>query len=190
MPLMTAVYRTESGSTVYPLCMIQDTGRPLPFIIQRGVTPPGPGAGTGTYSKFGNVESVSDIGSDRELLDVQNDLSDYYINASCDPGTGECEADFIRFATPDGAMDGIYLHNSPINLAIRGNIVAALVVASYIRTYLYHRTTGGTETLLYQWQQVVNTTETGYSHTTTPITQGWGASERLIMRATARFVNF
>ena len=87
-----------------------------------------------------------------------------------------------EYATDAGVMDGIESNNSTVEAAVRARKVPDATEVNKVRVEVYHRTTGGTETLLGSFTTPDLTGSfVNYTGDVT-INRSWGTNERLVAK--------
>lgn len=164
-------------------------GSESPGIIQRGMvsqlTVPG-----GIKDLYG-VNVDSDLGGYKKIVPVNQAptaLFSGYVGATRFPGTWW--ADVEEFATDGGTMGGL-IANGNATFSYRSYWAKenTLLIPDQVRIYgyMYHRTAGGTETLLDTCASAVTQSETHYTDTMTANNRAFGTNERFVVKWRAKF---
>lgn len=153
-----------------------------------GIIPVPRAAVAGTTLFRSARDTASDIGGYRKLTSAIRGL--FLTRTATFTGTPipTGEQAIEEYATDAGDMDGVVSNASTREFGIRAQKdVGGGTEECYVRMEVYHRTTGGTETLLASWTtpNLTDATWVDYTEDLT-ITQSWGTNERLVAKLVAR----
>ena len=151
-------------------------------IIQLGVIPVPSAGSAGTLKTHFAEELASDISNYSKLTVLtagERRIQKVTFTGSPIP-TGEQTIE--EYATDAGVMDGIESNNSTVEAAVRARKVPDATEVNKVRVEVYHRTTGGTETLLGSFTTPDLTG--GFVNYTGDVTinRSWGTNERLVAK--------
>ena len=136
----------------------------------------------GTLRKHMAVGTLSNIGGYRKLtaLAVGIFVTEKVTFTGTPIPTGELTIE--EYATDAGVMDGIESNNSTVEAAVRARKVPDATEVNKVRVEVYHRTTGGTETLLGSFTTPDLTGSfVNYTGDVT-INRSWATNERLVAK--------
>ena len=87
-----------------------------------------------------------------------------------------------EFVTEPNVMDNVFANGVSTTLSVTAwKDVGGVLNDVYIEGYVYHRDTGGTETLLTSFEDLVSTTSTKYTHSVS-LVRRWQPGERLVSK--------
>ena len=151
-------------------------------IIQLGIIPVPSASVGGTLRKHTATGISSDISGYRKLIALSSGIfiTEKVTFTGSPIPTGE--QTIKEYATDAGVMDGIESNNSTVEAAVRARKVPDATEVNKVRVEVYHRTTGGTETLLGSFTTPDLTGSfVNYTGDVT-INRSWGTNERLVAK--------
>lgn len=173
----------HSISTIYP---IHDGQTRLAGVLLRGIIDPVvsiPGSITSWRAKNAN----SDLAGYKKLITGFGFELSETLTGNCNPTSGPCEVAIEEFATDAGDMDDVRSNNSTTTFRFRGRYTGTPAPGvAELRCKVYHRNTGGSETLLAWFSQAITLTTTNFTKEVT-INKSWELNERLVVKWSAYF---
>ena len=159
------------------------------YVVQPGVLQPPVAGSSDVTTNFYARTTASDIAGYRKLLTANANTSTEYSGSCTPPPTDACSFAIEEFATDAGAMDGITMTAETVTVRYRAKKSAG-VDPSHVTVELYHRTSGGVETLITSTDSAdLGTSYANYTWSPT-ITKSWGTNERLVVKFIGVVVSF
>ncbi len=157
------------------------------IIRPTGILPVIQAANAGTLATWNAFENAhADIAGYRLLAGIlTGQFKQLRVTFVGDPAIPTGEMIFDEWATTAGAMDGVESNNSTVTASIRGRKTVPGTEECKIRIDIYHRTTGGTETLLDSFTTPDLTSSFANYTGDVTLDGSWADDELLVAKCTA-----
>ena len=152
-------------------------------IIQLGVIPVIQPAAAGTLVQHRATSTTSDIGGYRKLAGLSLGL--YTTRTTTFDGTPipTGEQPIEEYDRSGGVIEGVESNNSTETVGVRARKVTPGAQVCKVRMEVYHRTSGGTETLLGSFTTPDLTSSFANYEGEVTIDQAWATGERIVLKA-------
>lgn len=146
------------------------------------------GGGSPITTNWYARQNVSDISGYLRLRNANS--NDLYVATCVTDGEVDADLPCEEWSTDAGDLDGVTMTAETVSILTRARWIKVGAPPNPLSVTamweLYHRTSGGTESLITSWSHALTTSYQNFSSSKT-ITKAWGTNERAVLKVWGKF---